>query len=289
MTSKQMNKTFSLLMLLLAGVTFSACYTSYNIEGSSDISDLDSRMIRLRTINNDKMKDLDSTEVVHGKFYFSGSTDSVRVAFIEINENFTLPVVLEEGDINVKINKQRVTWGGTELNDRLYQFMHSRDSLYGKLDELEHEYTLAFMDGEDMQNDVIPRLSKARQGIVMSLDSLFTLSVTENFDNVIGPSIFIIATQMQQYPQMTPWVVEIMSKASDKFKNHPDVRRYLEAAEKIQNQQNGLETPAPAPEQDVDTPQPPTPNDMASPAGNKGKDDAKKKAGNVKDTTKVGV
>ena len=282
-----MTKTLHLLTLLVAGVAFTSCYTSYNIEGSSDISDLDSRMIRLRTVKNDKMKELDSTEVVHGKFYFSGSTDSVRVAFLEINENFSLPVVLEEGDINVKINKQRVVWGGTELNDRLYRFMSSRDSLYGKLDDLEHEYTLAFMDGEDMQNDVIPRLSKARQGIMVSLDSLFTLSVTENFDNVIGPSIFLIATQMQQYPQMSPWVVEIMSKASDKFKNHPDVRRYIETAEKIQNQQNGLETPAPVPEQTAETPQPPTPNDMAAPAAKKASDAPKAKVVEKADTAKT--
>lgn len=282
-----MTKTLHFLTLLFAGVAFSSCYTSYNIEGSSDISDLDSRMIRLRTVKNDKMNELDSTEVVHGKFYFSGSTDSVRVAFLEINENFSLPVVLEEGDINVRINKQRVVWGGTELNDRLYRFMSSRDSLYGKLDDLEHEYTLAFMDGEDMQNDVIPRLSKARQGIMVSLDSLFTLSVTENFDNVIGPSIFLIATQMQQYPQMSPWVVEIMSKASDKFKNNPDVRRYIETAEKIQNQQNGLETPAPVPEETAETPQPPTPNDMAAPAAKKANDAPKAKVVEKADTAKT--
>ena len=85
---------------------------------------------------------------------------------------------------------------------------------------------------------------------------------------------------------MSPWVMEIMSKATDKFKNNPDVRRYIETAEKIQNQQNGLETPAPMPEQATDTPQPPTPNDMAAPADSK-KDASKNKVTEKNDTVKT--
>ena len=80
--------------------------------------------------------------------------------------------------------------------------------------------------------------------------------------------IFMLVTQAQQIPQMSPWVVEIMSKASDSFKNDPYVKEYLDAANYIQNVQNGLEaapgaTSAPAPEVQ---PVAPTPNEMAAPS-----------------------
>ena len=121
-------------------------------------------------------------------------------------------------------------------------------------------------------NEVIPRLSRANQQINMRIDTLVTHSIEDNFDNILGPGIFMLVTQAQQVPQMFPWVVEIMSKASDSFKEDPYVKEYLNAANYIQNVQNGLEVapgaspaPAPAPAQEAQ-PEAPTPKEMAAPA-----------------------
>jgi len=284
----RMNKLFSIFCIVSAALSLASCGVSYNIEGSSDISGLDSRMMYLKTRINSEYKSIDSTEVVHGKFGFSGSTDSVRIAFIVVNEgNMPLPLVLEKGDISVNINKTRSEWGGTPLNDKLYRFVKTLDSLNVQLQDLEHEYNLAFMDGEDM-NEVIPRLSRANQEINMRIDTLVTHSIAENFDNILGPGIFMLVTQMQQYPQRSPWVVEILSKATDNFKNDPYVKEYLEAADYIQNVQNGLvsepgaaaatpdeqATPtSPAPDKQA-APAPPTPKEMAQPAATQETDTA---------------
>ena len=273
-----MNKYLSFFTVMSVLMSMTSCVKSYSIDGSSDISGLDSRMMYLKTVKNNELKDLDSTEVVHGKFGFTGTTDSVRMAYLVVSEAYTLPLVLEDGDISVRINKARTEWGGTPLNDRLYRFMKSLDSLNLQLQDLEHEYNIAFMDGEDM-NEVIPRLSRANQLINMSIDTLVTQSIADNFDNILGPCLFMIVTQQQRYPEMSPWVVEIMSKATDAFKNDPYVREYLDNAKYIQNVQNGLEAPpaaaqaanapaanAPAPAASQPAPTPPTPNEMAAPA-----------------------
>ncbi len=177
-----MNKYLSFFTVMSVLMSMTSCVKSYSIDGSSDISGLDSRMMYLKTVKNNELKDLDSTEVVHGKFGFTGTTDSVRMAYLVVSEAYTLPLVLEDGDINVRINKARTEWGGTPLNDRLYRFMKSLDSLNLQLQDLEHEYNIAFMDGEDM-NEVIPRLSRANQLINMSIDTLVTQSIADNFDN----------------------------------------------------------------------------------------------------------
>ncbi len=268
-----MNRFLSYLTALIIVMFVTSCGISYNIEGTSDISGLDSRMMYLKTRVNSEFKSIDSTEVLHGKFGLSGSTDSVRIAFLVMNEsNAPLPLVLEKGDIRVSLNKSNSEWGGTPLNDKLYRFVKSLDSLTVQLDDLEHQYTLAFMDGEDM-NEVIPRLSRANQHLNLCIDTLITQSISANFDNILGPGIFMIVTQGEQYPQMSPWVVEIMSKATDFFKNDPYVKEYLEAAHYIQNVQNGLEanpgtTPqaAPAAEENTPTPKAPTPNELAAPS-----------------------
>ncbi len=262
-----MNKYSSLFTLLSIVWVLTSCGISYNIEGSSDISGLDSRMMYIKTMKNNELKDIDSTEVVHGKFGFSGNTDSVRIAYLVVGDANSLPIVLESGDINVKINKSRVEWGGTPLNDKLYRFVKTLDSLDVMKEDLDHEYNLAFMDGEDM-NEVIPKLSRQYQQINMSIDTLVTQSIEENFDNILGPGIFMLITQQtQRYPEMSPWIVQIMSKATSSFKEDPYVRWFLQQAQYIQNVQNGLEN-SPASAQGTAQPEatPPTPNELAAPA-----------------------
>ena len=122
-------------------------------------------------------------------------------------------------------------------------------------------------------------LSQARKSsaaeaasIDQKLDDLVTGFITENFDNVLGPGIFMMMTSSFQYPELTPWIEDIMSKATDNFKNDPYVKEYMEAAQKIQNMQNGLAQPdmpqpaAPQPDQQQSQQAPPTPNEMAKPA-----------------------
>ena len=266
-----MNNKLSLFIGVAILTGLASCLNSYNIEGSTDHPGLDNSKVYLRIVKNDSLRDMDSTEVVHGKFGLSGTTDSTRVAYL-VSDNLFIPLVLEDGMISVRVNKDRQTWGGTDLNDKLFQFFSSYDSLKIRFDELDHEFNLAFMDGEDMQNEVIPRLRRENQMIYACMDSLFTQSVVENFDNVLGPFIFMTYAQMRQYPEMTPWVADIMSKATEKFKKDPFVVGYINKARQIQNQANGLEQTAP-----VALPQPPTPNEMAGSSGKEASDTSKVK------------
>ena len=126
------------------------------------------------------------------------------------------------------------------------------------------------------------QLAAEAASIDQKLDDLVTGFITENFDNVLGPGIFMMMTSSFQYPELTPWIEDIMSKATDNFKNDPYVKEYMEAAQKIQNMQNGLAQPdmpqpaapqpdmpqpaAPQPDQQQSQQAPPTPNEMAKPA-----------------------
>lgn len=263
---------YSFFAVLSILVSASSCMKSYNIEGSSDISSLDSRMLYLSTFGDNELKQLDSTEVVHGKFGFSGTTDSVRMAFLTFGNVGRLPIMLESGDIIVKVNNKKKEWGGTPLNDKLYQFVRTLDSLTAEINELDHEHARAFMDGEDMI-EVESRLSQIGQRISISMDSLVTTSISENFDNALGPGLFMLYT-LGTTPDMSPWVLDLMSKASDFFKNDPYVREYISRAQYLQNLNNGLEAPPADAAQAITTPPPttvppptaPTPADLAKPA-----------------------
>ena len=62
----------------------------------------------------------------------------------------------------------------------------------------------------------------------------------ENFDNILGPGVFMMVTSGYQYPVLTPQIEDIMSKATKKFKDDPYVKEYYRTAQEIQARQNGL-------------------------------------------------
>ena len=59
-----------ILYALLAFATLTSCANSYNIQGSSNVSILDGRMLYLKVYNDGELKNVDSCEVVHGQFHF---------------------------------------------------------------------------------------------------------------------------------------------------------------------------------------------------------------------------
>ena len=263
-----MNK---ILYAFLTVMAFASCANSYNIQGTSNVSTLDGRMLYLKIVKNNELKSIDSCEVVHGQFHFNGTLDSVRMANIYMDNESVMPVVIESGDINIKIDNTQQVISGTPLNDKLFKFMKKYDQLQNQNAELVHKHDQAIMDGRDMAT-VNQQLAAEAASIDQKLDDLVTGFITENFDNVLGPGIFMMMTSSFQYPELTPWIEDIMSKATDNFKNDPYVKEYMEAAQKIQNMQNGLAQPdkpqpaAPQPDQQQAQQAPPTPNEMAKPA-----------------------
>ena len=263
-----MNKIIYALMAVLA---LTSCAKTYNITGTSNVSTLDGRMLYLKVLQDNDFKSLDSCDVVHGEFKFNGSFDTVRLANIFMDDESVLPLVLESGDITIKIDNTQQTVSGTPLNDELFKFFNKYNQLKNQEAELVHTHDRAIMDGSNMDvvnqklNDEAAKLSKQE-------DDLLTNFVTSNFDNVLGPGVFFMVTIGDRYPELSPWVEDIMSKATEKFKNDPYVKDYYKKAQENQAIMNGMhEVPEAAPAAPAPAPQAPpapapTPNELAKPA-----------------------
>ena len=258
-----MNKLFYTLISLLG---LASCANTYNIQGSSNVSTLDGRMLYLKVLKDNDFKKLDSCDVVHGQFHFAGAFDSVAMASIFMDDESVLPLVLEGGDISIKIDNTQQSVSGTPLNDELFRFFKKWNQLRGEQLELVHRHDQAIMDGSDM-NQVIKELNAESMRLSVLEDSLVTTFVTDNFDNVLGPGVFMMVTLGNPYPQLTPWIEDIMSKATTHFKNDAYVKDYYQKAQENEQIMNGMrEVPAPAPAQPAQPVQPaPTPNELAQP------------------------
>lgn len=259
-----MNKIFYAFISLLA---LTSCANSYDITGTSNVSTLDGRMLYLKVLKDAEFKSVDSCDVVHGQFHFDGTLDSVRMANIFMDDEPVLPLVLESGAITVKLDDTQQVVSGSPLNDKLFGFFKKYQQLQNQQRELVHKHDQAIMNGSDMEV-VNARLAREDAEINAKMDKLVTSFITENFDNVLGPYVFInTCVNRYEVPMLDAWIEDIMSKATDKFKNDPQVKEYYQAAQENQNIMNGMkDVPAQAPMQQVAPPQDgPTPAQMAAP------------------------
>lgn len=249
------------LYALLAVLTFASCANTYNIEGSSNVPTLDGRMLFLKAYDGADLKNIDSCDIVHGEFCFTGTLDSTRLVTLFMDDEGLMPVVLEKGEILIKIDNTQQKVSGTPLNEKLFKFIEKYKQLESEVSELGHLQSQAIMDGKDL-NEVNMHLAEKASKIAEREDKLVTSFIVENFDNVLGPGVFFMVTAGHRYPELSPWIEDIMSKATDKFKNDPYVSDYYRKAQQNQAIMNGTAMPG-----DV-SPQPeniPTPNELASP------------------------
>jgi hypothetical protein len=162
-----------------------------------------------------------------------------------MDDESIMPLVLEEGDIVIRIDNAVQSVGGTPLNDSLFVFIDKHNQLTNRMSELGHRQSQMLLDGID-EDQINRQLSAEADLITAEEDRLVTKFICDNFDNVLGPGIFMMITSGYRYPILTPQIEDIMSKATDKFKNDPYVKDYYQVATENQARQTGLRDVQPA-------------------------------------------
>lgn len=233
--SKSMNR---IVYFLLALAAFTSCAESYNIQGSSSVPSLDGSKLYLKTVKDKELVSLDSCEVVHGKFSFTGAFDTIMMVSLFMDDRpLMVPLVLEKGNIVIRIDKTASKVSGTAQNDLLYDFIDKHNQLDNRMNELDHRYSQMLLDAIDEQT-INEKLSVEAAAIAQEEDSLVTHFIIDNYDNVLGPWAFMLITSGFEYPVLTPQIEQIMSQATDKFKNDEFVSKYYKTANDIQNDIN---------------------------------------------------
>lgn len=229
-----MKKTLNFLFFL-GLLTLMSCSTNYNIRGTSLQSIYDGDMVYLYPIGSDDEMPVDSCRIVHGMFSMSGPVDSVmcvRMYFGNSGDN--IPIVLEEGVIKVSDRTNMMKVGGTPLNDKFYAFMTERDSLLTLLQDLPRKESKMILDGYD-HDEILRQLGEEEALLRMAIDKLETNFVTENYDNVLGLTYFLVlcdnAHNQFGFPTTTPQIDEIYSRAPEDFKQNKDVVEYMRLCE----------------------------------------------------------
>jgi hypothetical protein len=228
-----------IIYVVAAVCSLASCAESYLVQGASSVSTLDGSKLYLKAIKDNELKSIDSCEVVHGQFRFAGLLDTVRMANLFMDDRSIMPIVLEKGEITILLDNAKQVVGGTPLNDRLYEFLDFHTQLANEMAELSHRQSQMLLDGID-EDEINEQLEGEAAIIANREDSLVTNFIVENFDNILGPGVFMMLTSGFTYPVLTPQIEHIMSKATSKFKSDPYVNEYYQIAQENEARQAGL-------------------------------------------------
>ena len=152
---------------------------------------------------------LDSAEVVHGLFSMKGKIDSVQMVTLYMDEESIMPIVLESGKITVTISNTDLKAVGTSLNNALYEFISKRNQLEESIGELEQKETRMVLE---------------------AMNQYVKTFISDNYENVLGPSVFMMLCSSLPYPIMTPQIDDIIKDAPYSFKDNKLVREFLSKA-----------------------------------------------------------
>ena len=219
----------ALLPLLLLTVLLSSCSRKYRVEGTSSIINLDGKVLYLKMLQDGIWLPIDSAEVIHGSFKMKGPVDSVRMVTLYMNNDALMPLVLENGKVRVSLTPGSLTASGTPLNDRLYAFIEQRNDLERSIDDLEHKEARMVLEGADIDaihDDLKQQVDKK----LKEMDDYTRRFITDNYENVLGPSVFMMMCSTMPYPMMTDQVEDIMRTAPLSFKDNPLVKDFLTKA-----------------------------------------------------------
>ena len=224
----RMNVNYILPFLLLL-VSFSSCSRKYKIEGNSSVTSLDGKMLFLKTLQNGQWVTIDSSEVVHGLFSMKGPVDSVMMVTLYMDDEGIMPLILEDGRIEIIISNSQLSAKGTLLNNALYEFIEKRNSLELKIEELEKKEARMVLDGAAL-DDIHEQLTQEGESLVKEMNDYIKEFISTNYENVLGPSVFMMMCSTLPYPIMTPQIEDIIRTAPQTFKSSPLVREFLDKA-----------------------------------------------------------
>lgn len=224
-----MNKLLFLL-LTIASVLTTACSDQCSIAGNSTVGSLDGRMLYLRvSCNGQEVMSLDSCEVTHGRFTFSSTLDSTRVAQVCIGNESLMPVVLETGELVVQVDHSGQRVSGGPLNDRLYEFLQRKERIENEQWELDRKCMEMLHSGkspEEINREIAPKAKK----LAKKLEDLETKFIKDNYDNALGPGCFMWLFRQYPFPVMTNQIERIVKDAPPQFLCDPYVSHYLRVA-----------------------------------------------------------
>jgi hypothetical protein len=146
-----------------------------------------------------------------------------------MDDESIMPLVVEDGNIKISIDNTQMSAKGTPLNDALYEFIEKKNSMDLKIEELERKEARMVMNGADFAV-IHEELNKEGEALAKEMNEYVKQFISTNYDNVLGPSVFMMLCSNLPYPVMTPQIQDIMKDAPVTFKDNCMIKEFVSKA-----------------------------------------------------------
>lgn len=218
-----------LLYIACTAICLLSCTKGYKIKGISDIHDLDGKAITVKVSTDGTWRTLDSCEVLHGKFFMRGKSDSTLITTLFLDGHPLMPMILEPGKIDITVSNIMLKAEGTPLNDSLYKFIARKYKLDLRATELERMEAQMILNGYD-QHTIQHRIDSTYQVLREEMQDLVLNFIGKNYDNVLSLCGFSMLSNGLPYPMITPLIQAVIDEAPKTFLTHPTINKFLRTA-----------------------------------------------------------
>lgn len=235
-----------IVLAALAGILFSCNSNGYKISGEiKGVADGTKVFLEKRELSLG-VTHIDTAKVENGKFTFEGKTDEPEVHGIRFeNVKGGFPVILEDGDIDITVNKDSLSKtkiSGTYNNDELMKYNAEINKIQKKLDAFQGN-NLATMKAAQQKKDTatINRLKNEYIGITKE----FAVKNEEYIQN--SPKSFLSVLLIEgMFNQAEPQVEKIKKyydSLADEVKKTSPGKKIKEKLEKLKTVEIGQKAP----------------------------------------------
>ena len=98
-----------------------------------------------------------------------------------------------------------------------------------EIEELEKKEARMVLDGAAL-DDIHEQLTQEGEALIKEMNDYIKEFISANYENVLGPSVFMMMCSTLPYPIMTPQIEDIIRTAPQSFKSTPLVREFLDKA-----------------------------------------------------------
>ena len=162
-------------------------------------------------------------------FTMKGVVDSIMMATLYMDNEAIMPLVIEKGNIKITIANTELLAEGTPLNEALYDFIDKKNAMDVKIEELERKEARMVMEGADLA-DIHEQLTKEGEALVDDMNRYVKKFISDNYETVLGPSVFMMLCSNLPYPIMTPQIEDIMKDAPYSFRMNKMVKEFISKA-----------------------------------------------------------
>lgn len=208
------------LTLLLSAV---ACRHSYTIDGSIDLYGFEDEKLYLVVHEHGEFIVVDSCCVKHGHFQMTGHADSTMFSVLSHGYESLMPLMLENGHINVSISPSAMMADGTRLNNQLYDFLGRKNEIDNRFEDIiqRSQQMGAFLMDGDCYDDSL-------RCVVEEAEDCICEFIHRHYDDPLGVSVFLMMCNGSSFDEPTPLISRVIEDAPKKFLTNYKVKGYLE-------------------------------------------------------------